>query len=298
MAPGESLISPNAVTVTDGFFEAMGARLLSGRWFTPGDVEGRQRVLIIDERLARKFWPTGDAVGKRMYQPSNAENLFARPPDEDMLTVVGVIAEMRLNGLVDAGGFERPGAYYFPYRQQPSPSAGLAVRTSGDPRVLTAAIRRAVATVDAELPLYNIRTMDERLSEALIDRRTPTLLAGGFAAVALGLAAIGVYGVLAYQVSQRRREIGIRMALGAGAPRIFGLVLGEGAAIVAVGGTLGLAGVFLLRRAIESQLYGIGAMDPFVLVAVGGLLLAVALVACVIPARRAAKTDPVVALNE
>jgi predicted permease len=298
MAPGESLISPNEVSVSDGYFEAMGARLLSGRWFTPADAEGRQRVLVIDDRLARKFWPNGDAVGKRMYQPSSNENLFARPPEEDMFAVVGVIAEIRLTGLVDASGFQRAGAYYFPYRQRPVSNLGLAVRGSGDPRALTEAVRRALGTVDPELPLYNIRTMDERTSEALVDRRTPTLLAAGFAIVALCLAAIGIYGVLAYQVSQRRREIGIRMALGAGAARIFGLVLGEGAAIVAAGGLVGLAGVFFLRRAVESQLYGVGAMDPLVLVTVGGLLAAVALAACVIPARRAARTDPTVALTE
>jgi predicted permease len=298
MTPGESLISPNSVEVTDGYFETMGARLLSGRWFTPGDVEGRQRVLVIDERLARKFWPNGDAVGKRMYQPASAENIFARPAEDQMLTVVGVIAEMRLTGLVDAGGFQRPGAYYFPYRQRPLRTVGLAVRGGSDPRALTEAVRRAVASVDADLPLYNIRTMDERTSEALMDRRTPTILAGGFAIVALCLAAIGIYGVLAYQVSQRRREIGIRMALGAGAPRIFGLVLGEGVVIVAAGALLGLAGVFLLRRAIESQLYGVGALDPLVLGTAGGLLAAVALAACFIPARRAARTDPVMALTE
>ena len=152
--------------------------------------------------------------------------------------------------------------------------------------------------MDRELPLYNIRTMDERTSETLVDRRTPTLIAGGFAVVALFLAAIGIYGVLAYQVSQRRREIGIRMALGAGAPRIFGLVLSEGATIVAVGAALGLVGAFFLRRTLESVLYGVSAMDAGVVTAVAALLAVVALLACVIPARRAARTDPTVALSE
>jgi ABC-type antimicrobial peptide transport system permease subunit len=159
-------------------------------------------------------------------------------------------------------------------------------------------VRRAVAQVDAELPLYNIRTMAERTSEVLVDRRTPTLLAGGFAAVALFLAAIGIYGVLTYQVSQRRREIGIRMALGAGAPSIFGLVLGEGAVIVGVGAALGLVGAFFLRRTLESLLYGVGAMDGTVVGLVGVVLAAVACVACLIPARRAARTDPTIALTE
>jgi predicted permease len=298
MAPGESLISPTNLAVSDGYFETMGARLVSGRWFTPADAAGRQRVLVIDDKLARRFWPNGDAVGRRMYLPTSPDNLFKPPPDEEMLTVVGVIAEMRLASLVDGSGFERPGAYYFPYRQRPSRAVGLAVRSPGDPRALVDAARRAVASVDPEMPLYNVRTMEERTSEALVDRRTPTLLATGFAAVALFLAAIGVYGVLAYQVSQRQREIGIRMALGAGSTRIFGLVLGEGAVIVSAGAALGLLGSSLLRRTLATQLYGVGAMEPAVVAAVSAILAGVALVACIVPARRAAKTDPSIALTE
>jgi ABC-type lipoprotein release transport system permease subunit len=209
-----------------------------------------------------------------------------------------VIGDMRLSSLVDGGSGQRPGAYYFPYRQLPRRSMGLAVRTTGDPQALTESLRRVIARVDPELPLYNVRTMTERTSEALVDRRTPTLLAGGFAMVALFLAAIGIYGVLAYQVSQRRREIGIRMALGAGAPRIFGLVLGEGALIVGVGALAGLVGAFFLRRTLESLLYGVSAMDAVVVVTVAAALAVVAFVACLIPARRASRTDPTVALAE
>jgi predicted lysophospholipase L1 biosynthesis ABC-type transport system permease subunit len=248
--------------------------------------------------LARKFWPGGDAVGKRMYQPNSPDKLFDQPPDDQMLHVIGVIAEMRLAGLVDASGSSRPGAYYFPHPQRPDRGMGLAVRAAGDPQAVADAVRRAVRQVDPELPLSNVRTMVERTSEVLVDRRTPTLLAGGFAAVALFLAAIGIYGVLAYQVSQRRREIGIRMALGAGAPRIFGLVLTEGAVIVGIGIVIGLLGAFVLRRTLETQLYGVSGIDTMVVIVVGGLLFAVALLACVIPARRAARTDPMGALGE
>jgi predicted permease len=297
MAPGESLISPSQVSVTEGYFETMGARLIAGRFFNEGDTENRQRVIIIDDRLARKFWPDGDVLGKRMYQPDNPDAIMEKPSEDKLLTIVGVIAEMRLNNMVD-GVNQRPGAYYFPFRQRPSASMGLAVRGAGNSRAIGEQARRAVAEVEPELPLYNVRTMEERTSEVLLDRRTPTLLAGGFAVVALFLAAIGIYGVLAYQVSQRRREIGIRIALGAGAPRIFRLVLGEGALIVGAGAALGLVGAFLLRRTLESLLYGVGAMDGLVVGSVAAVLAAVACVACIIPARRAAKTDPTIALTE
>ena len=172
----------------------------------------------------------------------------------------------------------------------------LAVRTAQDPTSITSALRAELAAIDPELPLYGVRTMQERVDRSLIDRRTPMVLALTFAAVALFLAAIGIYGVLAYQVSQRSREIGIRMALGAATTSIFGMVLREGAAIVLVGTVLGLVGAFMLRQTLQAQLYEIGAMDPTVLTVVGLVLVAVALAATLLPARRAAKTDPVHAL--
>jgi ABC-type antimicrobial peptide transport system permease subunit len=143
-----------------------------------------------------------------------------------------------------------------------------------------------------------VRTPEDRISTSLVDRRTPMLLASGFAGVALFLAAIGIYGVLAYQVSQRRREIGIRMALGAESSSIFSLVLREGGLIVALGALFGLGGAFLLRQTLQAQLYETGAMDPRVVAAVAGMLIAVAFIACVLPARRAAKTDPLIALTD
>jgi predicted permease len=298
MQPGESLISPGQVSVTDGYFEAMGVTLVSGRLFNAGDVEGRPKVLIIDEMLARRFWPNGDAVGRRMYQPTSAQNLLAKPAEEDMLTVVGVIASMRIRGVVESAGNRRTGNYFYPIRQRPSRAVALAIRTSQAPATLIGAVRREVSQIDAELPFYGVRTMEERLSAAVIDRRTPTVLASGFALVALFLAGIGIYGVLAYQVSQRRREIGIRMALGAANGSIFTLVLREGALIVAFGAAFGLTGAFLLRQTIQAQLYEVGAMEPGVVAAVAGVLIAVAMIACLLPARRAAKTDPMIALSE
>jgi predicted permease len=298
MSPGESLISPSQVTASEGYFEAMGVKLLSGRFFNVDDTVGRPRALIIDETLARRFWPKGDALGKRMFQPSSVDNLLEQPPDDQMLTIVGIIAPMRFRGLVDSSGNKRVGAYFSPFLQSPSRTLGFAIRTAQAPETILSAVRREVAQIDPELPFYGVRTLEDRLSTSLIDRRTPTLLAGGFAVVALFLAAIGIYGVLAYQVSQRRREIGIRIALGAASGNIFGLVLREGTLIVLVGALFGLIGSFLLRQTIQAQLYEVGAMDPRIVGAVALLLAVVALVACLLPARRAAQTDPMIALTD
>jgi predicted lysophospholipase L1 biosynthesis ABC-type transport system permease subunit len=237
-------------------------------------------------------------VGRRLYQPTSPDNLLEKPTEAQMLNVVGVIAPMRIRGLVDSAGDRRPGAYFFPYRQSPSRTVGVAIRTAQAPEQVTAAVRRELAQIDPEVPFYGVRTMDDRLALSVADRRTPMVLATGFATVALFLAAIGIYGVLAYQVSQRRREIGIRMALGAGSGSIFGLMLREGALIVLFGSVFGLAGSFLIQRALQGQLYEVGAMEPAVVAAVAVLLSVVALAACVLPARRAAHTDPLVALSE
>jgi predicted permease len=298
MQRGESLISPNQVVASDGYFEAMGARLVAGRFFTVDDAENRPRVLIVDDYLAKRFWPNGDALGKRMYFPSDINNLLAKPSEDQLMTIVGVIEPIRLRGLVEADSVRRTGAYYSPFRQSPSRTLGVAIRTAQDPVGVTSAVRREIAQIDPELPFYGVRNMEERLATSLMDRRTPMLLATGFATVALFLAAIGIYGVLAYQVSQRRREIGIRIALGAASGSIFSLVLREGGLIVGVGALMGLGGAFLLRRTVQSQLYDTVAMEPLVVAAVAAMLIAVALVACVLPARRAAKTDPLIALSD
>jgi putative ABC transport system permease protein len=298
MAPGESLVSPSQVVVSDGYFEAMRTRLVRGRFFDARDHEKAPRAIIIDERLASKFWPGQDPIGRHMFQPTDVKNLMQPPPREEWFTVIGVVEDVRLAGLVDRAEFKRVGTYYFSLRQDVRRGVGLAVRTAQDPASMTAAVRREIAAVDPELPFYGVRTMDERVDQSLVDRRTPMLLAVSFASVALFLAAIGIYGVLAYQVSQRRREIGIRMALGAETRSIFAMVLREGALIVLAGAAAGLAGAFALRQTLQSQLYEIGAMDPQVVTIVAAVLLLVALVACLVPARRAAKTDPMVALND
>lgn len=298
MAPGESLISPSQVRVSPGYFEAMRTELRGGRFFDTRDAPKAQQVIIVDEQLAEKFWPGQDPLGRRMYFPGDAKDFLAPPPLDEWLTVVGVVEKVRLDGLVDGPGFRTVGAYYIPLDQSFVRTLTLAVRTAQEPTAVTSAIRRELAAIDPELPLYGVRTMEERLSVSLADRRTPMILAVGFAVVALFLAAIGIYGVLAYQVSQRTREIGIRIALGAATTSIFGMVLREGAAIVIAGVVLGLGGAFLLRQTLQSQLYEIGAMEPRVIASVGVLLLVVAITACLLPARKAARTDPVTALTQ
>src|SRR5688572_30998378 len=296
MAPGESLISPYRVSATPGYLEALGVPLLRGRTFKDSDTDTAPGVVIVDERLAQRFWPGGDPVGRRMYRPGDTQDLTKPGPNARWFTVVGVVGATKMAGLVTAD--DRPGTYFFPMAQDVERSVALAIRTAGNPTSVTSAIRQELRAIDPELPLYSVRTMDERMSETLTDRRAPMVLAIVFAAVALFLAAIGIYGVLAYQVSQRSKEIGIRMALGAASGSIFSLVLREGGLIVGLGATMGLVGAFVLRQTLQSQLYETGAMDPMVVAAVAAMLVAVAFIACVLPARRAAKTDPLIALND
>lgn len=298
MAPGESLISPRMVIASDGYFEAMGTPVVAGRTFDARDTADSPRAIVIDERLARKFWPGADPLGRFMYFPANVETVLTPPPREEWFTVVGVVREVKLASLTSDGTSGLFGAYYLASRQQPRRTVTFALRTQGPPEQITNATRAVVSGLDPDLPLFGVRTMAERVDRALVDRRTPMILAVGFAVVALFLSAIGLYGTLSYQVAQRKREIGIRMALGAAASSIFGMVLREGGLVVATGAALGLVGAFLLRETLQAQLFGIGALDPRVIAIVAAVLVGVALVACLVPARSAARTDPLRALAE
>ena len=296
MAPGESLISPYQISVTPAYFDTMGIAIKQGRAFTDGDTESSAKVVIVDEKLARRFWGTASPVGRRMFKPENPNDLTTPGPTARWFTVVGVV---RRSGspasLPPTTAWART---TFRCAQDPARAMALAVSASGDALTLAPAIRRELATIDPELPLYSVMSMESRMSETLVNRRAPMILALAFAAMALFLAAIGLYGVLAYQVSQRTREIGIRMALGSDARAIFGLVVGEGLALLGAGLAIGFIGAFAIRKAIQSQLYGVGAMDPTVLGAVAVILALVAVIACLIPARRAAHVDPVRALAQ
>jgi ABC-type antimicrobial peptide transport system permease subunit len=193
--------------------------------------------------------------------------------------------------------FEPVGAYYFPYSQSPERSFVVAVKTALDADAIVNTVRKHVASIDPELPVYGVQTMAARFDEALISRRVPMLIAMAFGAVALFLSAIGIYGVLAYGVTQRRREIGIRMALGSTGRQVFGLVLGDGARILAIGLALGLAGAYFVGKAMEKQLFRVEPGDPWVIASVIATLSIIALIAVAIPARRAARVNPTVTLN-
>jgi predicted permease len=313
MKPGESAIAPSNTSVSPGFFEAMGVELVAGRFFDDRDVAlpgappsafgtNQPRVAIVDDRLARRFWPGQNPIGRRMFLPTDPNNLTAITPQTVFIDVVGVIKEMKLQSLTQED--EYVGAVYFPVLQAMPPAQaqgfGLnyAIRTSGDPAALGGALRQTIASLDRELALFDVLTMTERVDRSLVNRRSPVVLSLTFGAIALLLSAIGIYGVLAYVVTQRTREIGIRLALGSSGGRIFDLILREGLVLIAAGFALGAAGGLALRRSLESQLFQISATDPLVLTGAAVVLALVAVAACAVPARRATRIDPLTALAQ
>jgi len=294
MKPGESLISPMRVRVTPGYFEAIGAKLKRGRFFNASDIETAPRTVIVDERLARKFWPDSDPIGRHMRNPGDPNDLLKVDEHTQWMTVVGVVAEIHMD---DITGNTTVGAYYFPFTQEVSRFATLAIKSPLDRATILRQVRVEIAKLDPQIAVFDIRTMAELTDSSLMPRRAAMLLALVFGAIALFLSAIGIYGVLAYLVSQRTREIGIRIAVGGTSARIFRLVLGEGMILIAIGLVLGFAASAGLQRLVADQLYGIRPTDPWVIgIAMIGMA-AVALTACILPARRATLVDPVRALS-
>ncbi len=296
MAPGESVISPARVHITPGYFEAMGVRLVHGRFFTDADRKGGLPVIIVDDKLANRFWPGQDPVGRRMYEPTSVDDVLKITDKTVFLTVVGVVHEMTLHTLTE--GATTVGEVFKPMSQETPRNMTFAVQTAGNPTAVAGAMRGVISQLDRELPVSDLQSMDDWMDKSLVTRRSPVVLSLTFGAVALFLSAIGIYGVLAYLVTQRRKEIGIRLALGSSNGAIFELVLREGLVLIGAGLVLGAIGAVLLRKSLESQLFGIRASDPRVLAIVTMVLALVAVIACAVPARRATKIDPIVALTE
>jgi len=273
--------------------------LVEGRLFEQVDTTGTVPVIVIDDRLARRFFPDGKVVGRRFYFPTSLEDITAITDETVFMTVVGVIREIRVD---DPRAENAPvGAYYLPLagrgRQAPDTMAiTMRVRASSDS--LMAQVQRAIASIDPDLPVYRTGSMEYWIDRTLVSRRVPMYLALAFGAVGLFLSAIGIYGVLAYGVAERRRELGVRMALGGSASQVFKLVLGDGLRITAIGLAVGLAGSLAVGRVMESQLFGVSTVEPAVLALVAMALAGVALAASVIPSWRATRINPVTVLGK
>jgi putative ABC transport system permease protein len=296
LRPGETPIGPYRNVITPGYFEAMGVRLIHGRFFDDRDASDVPRVAIVDATLAHRFWPGTDPVGRRMFLPTNPRNPAEMTPTTPRLTVVGVVSDVKLRGLVEGVG--DVGAYYFPQAQAPERTLTVAVRGAGDPSSLAPNIRTAIAGVDRELAVFDVQTMEDRADRSLGSRRSSVVLSSAFGGVALLLSALGIYAVLACLVAQRTKEIGIRMAIGGSRLSVFALIVREGALLVLCGITLGAIGTAALARTLQSQLFGIAWTDPAVLAMACVTLGSVALAACALPAFHATRINPIVALSE
>jgi putative ABC transport system permease protein len=273
--------------VSPDYFRTMQIPVLRGRVFDERDVRNSPGVAIVNETLARRYFPGSDPVGRRITM--NDEN----PKEEDWATIIAVVKDTKPREL--AG--EPVAEMYMPYAQQPEPNMALMIRTVARPDAVAAAVRREVLALDRDQPVYSVRTLPAVMSEAVATPRFRTYLLGAFAALALVLAVVGIYGVMSYAVTQRTHEFGIRMALGAQGKDVLKLVVGHGMALALAGVAIGLVASFALTRVLAGLLYGVTPTDPVTFAAVSLLLAAVALAACLVPARRATKVDPMTALR-
>jgi putative ABC transport system permease protein len=275
--------------VTPDYFKTMRIPLVAGRLFDAHDDEVSPEVVLINQRTARRFFPDEDPIGQQI----RVGVRLARGARSNNKTIVGIVGDVKY-GSLDG---ETPPELYLPYAQQPVDAFTIAVRTSGDPIAFTPTLRRDVAAIDRELPIAKIEPMTSVIGASVAERRFTMLLLTTFAAVAVALAAIGIYGVLAYLVGQRTQEIGVRLAIGATPRSVVGLFVREGAALTLVGVAGGLAGALAVTRALSTLLFGVTTTDPATFAAVGGALALVALFASYVPARRAARVDPMTALR-
>jgi len=285
----ETLRGHYSYGVDGNYFAAMGFSLLEGRFLTAGDSQRGDRVCIVDEDLARFYWPHASALGQRLFEGSDETK------DADAFTVVGVVGAVKQAGLTDDAA---QGAIYYPYALRNDDSLFVVLRTSLSPESVGPALQKIVRQTGREATITDIRSMDTRISESLITRRAPALLASVFSAMALLLTAIGTYGVLSYAVAQRRREIGVRMALGARPQQICGQFLGLGLRLLAAGTTLGLAGAWVTGQAMRNLLFHVPPFHVATFAGTACIIGLVSLAACLAPSHRAARISPTEALAD
>ena len=285
--PGQTLQGHYSYGVTGDYFTALGIPLREGRFLTSEDSHRPERVCVVDEEFARRYWPKGGALGQRLAHGNDAD-------EAKLFTVVGVVGAVKQADLTEAPG---QGAVYLPFVHHGSAAVFMVVRTSQSPESFAETLRKVVRATQPEIAIDNIRSMETRLAESLVARRSPALLAGVFAGVALLLAAIGTYGVLSYAVTQRTREIGIRMALGAQKGQIGSQFLSLGLRLLLAGTSLGFLGAWLAGRAMQSVLFDVPPLHLATFLVTALVMSAVSLIACLIPVRRATQVDPMVALR-
>lgn len=286
---GDSASAPSAdyLPVSDRYFRTLKAPLLRGREFTEADKADSPRVAIINKNLADRYFANDDPIGKRVIMgDASSEN--------SKYTIVGVVGDVKYEGLSEKAHPQ----LYFPYTQHPTGGAYFIMRTSSAPQGMFETVRKTVFSVDNEQPVRLLRTMDELISEAVAQPRFSMVLLSIFAAVALALTSIGLYGLIAYSVTQRTHEIGLRLALGAGRRDVIMLILKQGVKLSMIGAAVGLIAAFASTRMISNLLYGVSATDPVIFLSAALALVTVAILACLIPAGRAGKVEPSVALRE
>jgi predicted permease len=283
---GEEFINVDVRMVGGQYFAAMEIPLKAGRSFDEQDTRDKPRVAVIDERMARELWPDEDPIGKRV----RTGGLTSKAP---WITIVGVVGHVKQYTLDSESRI----AMYLAHTQYATRSMNVVVKSEQTPALLTGAVRETLHAVDPDLPMFNVRTMGERVSDSLAQRRFAMLLLTLFAAIAMVLATIGIYGVMSYLVSQGTRELGIRLALGATPGKVLWLVGRHTAAMACAGISIGLLLAFGVTRFMQTLLFQISAFDRLTFAAIGVFLLGVALVAGLIPARRAARLDPLQSLR-
>ncbi|MBX6365207.1 MAG: ABC transporter permease [Gemmatimonadetes bacterium] len=276
--------------VSPDFFRTLRVPFLKGRAFTAQDRLGAPIVAIVDEEMVRRYWPGQDPIGKRL----TFDDPAAAGDTTHWITVVGVVGHTKHEGL-DADPRVQ---LYLPYTQTGASLMSIVLRTTGDPNRVVPLARAAVSEVDRDQPIARVATLEQLVSDSLGERRLSTTLLAAFAGLALLLAALGIYGIMAHHVAQRTRELGVRMALGAAARDVLGLVLRQGMGLAVTGIVIGLVGALALTRLMASQLYAVRATDPATFAAVAAILGVVALLATAIPALRATRVDPVEALRQ